>query len=1091
MTRPKIHICRLLAMIVVIFVLVQLSAVDAYAYRSGNDTVDITDLSTINGLSVSYSWVNTTGNGGSGSAEVSNGGIVCTAVSDSGTLRGATELTVTIRNTSGMDKILKFTLDYDYTAVNATSIESLTVDNTSVTADYLYENTLANGSSIDIVIKTNVDKNIVYTATVQLTDIRFYAEGEVTITFAEVPKSQTNQTTGTYTVDGEAPTSGTYSGDTITGLQTTAEEGWKFVGWMTTDGELLGTNPTSCTKPAANATIYPLFVPDDAAAYRVGDSFYYYWEDAMAAAIAAGADTVVVSSDGILPGGTDYNKVGNYAKESTDGTISYTVPAGITLLIPRDAANTVETTPGDDGNNTYTAPTVYRKLTMASGANITVNGTINIGGKIGTYMVATGYDLPTYVNGAPSGPLGYIDMASNSSITVNSGGSLYAWGFITGSGAVTVKENGNVYEDLQIRDYRGGDETSGMVENTSKVFPFTQYYIQNIEVPLTLEYGAKETVCMAVSVTIIGVQKENVVFIGKDAGLLRLSKGSLTKTYHGSTDRIIYDVNGDVSFANLNVSIKVSTIGTITIDSQDYVMPINSNMTLNLSKGSNVTVNQDIALLPGSQVYIAEGATCTLSTGNSIYVYDADQWAAAYVGIVNKKLNAVYYAPGRTYTRTDADLVDAAICVNGILDTSAGYFYTTCVKTDTKDADGNVVSSTYTGGGANIYSTGSGKVIMNAVTNGVTYQYKQSGTAEYVPIGVASAKLKNGDGTYEETEGCAENASYTYCQECLKWECAVAEHNNMVAHATNVELGNSLNMYFAFWSLKDENENALISDWRNYTVTITCNGSPYDEFSFVEWKEIEVGGNKGYMVIYNGLSAKQMCDGITITLYNGETVVDEWADSIRNYAMRLLESADNTYANLEQTDEDYQAKRTGIENLRKLLVDMLNYGAACQTYFGYNTSDLANTDVTGTGSDYTFDDVSTNTPGNNTYFDGSQLVTTGNIQFAVKATSSFVSGMTATYSFTNHWDDPNPTTDSLKYNSAEGYYYIDALVVADAKSEITITVGDVKYTDSIERYCARMYNKDGVTDAQKAVYLTFMRFSVSAETYLEGEGRLK
>ena len=68
----------------------------------------------------------------------------------------------------------------------------------------------------------------------------------------------------------------------------------------------------------------------------------------------------------------------------------YTIPADVTLLIPFDDANTMYTTEADSVENTitlknYKVPATYRKLTMADGAILTVNGTLicdEFGGKV-------------------------------------------------------------------------------------------------------------------------------------------------------------------------------------------------------------------------------------------------------------------------------------------------------------------------------------------------------------------------------------------------------------------------------------------------------------------------------------------------------------------------------------------------------------------------------------------------------------------------------------------------------------------------------------------------------------------------------------
>ena len=298
----------------------------------------------------------------------------------------------------------------------------------------------------------------------------------------------------------------------------------------------------------------------------------------------------------------------------------YTIPAGITLLIPMNDGATIYTTQPNTVANTetsYAQPTEYRTLQMASGTNIAVEGAICVAGS--QYAGGTGS-----VMGGVHGPVGFIKMASGSKIIVNSGANLYAWGYVMGSGEVEVLSGGTVYECFQVMDWRGGDNTSGMVGNGKRVFPMSQYYIQNIEVPMTLEAGAIEKGYMSVAISLIGIQGSAVPFIGSD-GMFQINNGSIVKDYDENTGRLLIDVYGDISVKSLSISMKLGILGSSTINSKDYVLPINGNMTITMHSGS-VTMTQDIALQPGARLIIGEGATCKLGSGNKIYVYDYDQW---------------------------------------------------------------------------------------------------------------------------------------------------------------------------------------------------------------------------------------------------------------------------------------------------------------------------------------------------------------------------------------------------------------------------------------------------------------------------------
>lgn len=474
---------------------------------------------------------------------------------------------------------------------------------------------------------------------------------------------------------------------------------------------------TEATVYAASETELPN------ATFSVNKTSYSDLTAAINAANSGSVKTIVLTNDGILPAG------------------DYTIPSGVTLLIPYDEANTLCTTAPTTSDSSSTL-TAYRTLTMANGANITVDGAISLS--------ATQYSGSA--KSSPTGPCSFIQMNSGSNITVNSGGKLYAWGYIQGSGSVTVESGGTVYECFQIMDWRGGDNTKRMIGNDYKVFPMSQYYIQNIEVPMTLKAGATENGYMSVNVTVVGIQKTTVPFIGSN-GMFNITSGYVVKDYDETTGRLLIDTYGEIEVKNLSISIKVTLFYSANIDSSDYVLPFNGNMTLTLHSGSNVTVNQDLALLPGTKFIIDEGATCTLGSGNNIYVYDYDEWildsgdtydeGKSFCGTGDKThVNLSYPSSAKDVSgRTD----DAYVEVNGTADFSAGYIYTTK-------------------SGACI--TGTGTITMKPGTADKTYQVKclgsNSKTLTYYGIDITSAKLQNADGSYVETAGASGTTTYTY-----------------------------------------------------------------------------------------------------------------------------------------------------------------------------------------------------------------------------------------------------------------------------------------------------------------------------------------
>ena len=587
--------------------------------------------------------------------------------------------TLTITNT----RTTKATLSFDYTiALNSGTIQ---VDGAAVTAGGKFSKELASNASIKVYIKSGSTSAA---TTITMTNVKLVADVSATVTFQPAQN-------GSYTVDGKAINedyTNTQSSMTAYQVVATPAAGYQFMGWYNvTEGKYINTSPKAALNIENDCTITARFVSNDAALFETGGQRFDDLNDAIAEAQKKLPATIALVSSGAIAG-------------------SYTIPAGITLLIPFDEAKTCYTsTPAS--TTSQAGAKVFRTLTMSEGASLTVNGAISVGGQ---YFAAAGNGQGRIV-----GPYGYIKMESGSAIDVQSGASLYAWGFISGSGSVTVQSGGSVYEWYQILDFRGGTKTSQM---GSKVFPFNQYAVQNVEVPLTLHAGASETVYTGVN-AMGGIKPTSIPFIG-DKGMFKLTSGSLTKAYDGATDRIHYTIDGVAEVNSLNL-----TLAGIEVSSADYVLPLTNNMTINLAEGGKLTINQTAALLPGVEVSIAKDAELVVSSGKSIYIYDVDEWGG-YCGGYSQQFIPVVYAPGRTGSR--APLADVKVDVNGTL-TAIGGIYTTQSGADICSSEGTGV---YSQQGAPGKET-------------KTYQYDGGPTKHDIPI--TPAKLHNADGTYFET----------------------------------------------------------------------------------------------------------------------------------------------------------------------------------------------------------------------------------------------------------------------------------------------------------------------------------------------------
>ena len=615
-----------------------------------------------------------------------NGTSITGAATSTGGTCGDTPHSSTLTITN--KKSTTATLSFDYTIEQNSG--TIQVDSTEVSSGASFTKELAANKSVKVYIKSGSTSAA---TKITLTNVVLVSDVNATATF--VPAEN-----GTYTVDGKLITeeySNTQSSMTAYQVAATPADGYQFLGWYNlTTGKCIATAATTALNIESDCTVTAKFVSKSLALFETGGQRFADLNEAVAYAQANGQSKITLATDGSISG-------------------TYTIPAGITLLIPFDEAGTLYT---DAPAAIRTAPASkpFRTLTMSEGASITVNGAISLGGR---YFAAGGSQ-----QGRPVGNYGYIKMADNSSITVKNGGNLYAWGFISGSGSVLAESGATVYEFYQIADFRGGSASSGMGHG---VFPFSQYFVQNIEVPLTLNAGANEQVYSGVY-AMKTTYTTAINFIG-DTGMFKVESGSFTKDYDEKTDRLVFTVNGKAALNTLAL-----TLAGMDVDSASYVLPITNNITINIQSG-NVTINQDAALLAGVEVNIAEGAGLTVANGKSIYIYDRDEWVAQNF-VTGGKFKAVQYAPGKHYNRTEENLIDVKVDVNGTL-TAIGGIYTTAGGAD-------ICSSAGTG----VYNQ-QGK----PGTETKTYQYTQSGssvTAHEIPI--TPAKLHNADGTYTETK---------------------------------------------------------------------------------------------------------------------------------------------------------------------------------------------------------------------------------------------------------------------------------------------------------------------------------------------------
>ena len=715
-----------------------------------------------------------------------NGTSIIGAATSTGGTCGDTSYKSTLTITN--KKSTTATLSFDYSIEQNSG--KIQVDGTAVSSGASFTKELAANDAVKVYIESGSTSAA---TKITLTNVVLVSNVNATATF--VPAEN-----GTYTVDGKLITeeySNTQSSMTAYQVVATPAAGYQFMGWYDVSNEkYISTSAKAALNIENDCTITARFASKTAALFETGGQRFDDLGDAVSYAQANGQSKITLAADGSISG-------------------TYTIPAGITLLIPFDAAGTLYTD-APAAIRTTPASKPFRTLTMSEGTSITVDGAISLGGR---YFAAGGGQ-----QGRPVGDYGYIKMADNSSITVKNGGKLYAWGFISGSGSVLAESGATVYEFYQIADFRGGSASSAMGHG---VFPFSQYFVQNIEVPLTLNAGANEQVysgVFAMSTTYTTA----INFIG-DTGMFKVESGSFTKDYDEKTDRLVFTVNGEAALNTLSL-----TLAGMDVDSASYVLPITNNITINIQSG-NVTINQDAALLAGVEVNIAEGAGLTVANGKNLYFYDSDEWNSDNFVWGPCKFKSVAYAPGKAYNRTNNDLVDAKMDVNGSV-TAIGAIYTT-------------------GSGADICSSnGTGKYIQQGTpgTATATYQYNASAN-NAIKIPITPAKLHNADGTYTETSSASAGDVINYVNGVWGGEAPT--------ELTVTFEANGSEEYPAEGTMAPQSVTA------KKDTALNANTFTREGYNFLNWNTAADGTGDSY------------ADGATVNLTENTTLYAQWEDN--------------------------------------------------------------------------------------------------------------------------------------------------------------------------------------------------------------------
>ena len=379
---------------------------------------------------------------------------------------------------------------------------------------------------------------------------------------------------------------------------------------------------------------------------RIGKTSYASLDEALAYANNHLSEEVIIIME------NDYTLKAGY----------YTIPANATLIVPmsddQETANPVvpRSTVGTPD------PVSFRKLIFESGVNMEVAGTLEV--------TCTQYGSGETM-GIPGGNFGHLILKPGSHMTINNGGYLRAWGFVTGdgtkdgagnylSGEIDARRGGTVHEMFQMGDWKGGDisftiamEIPGMNpcwRDMAHLFPIYTYFIQNVESPVKYHPGAS-LIC-ATSVNVAGdinAYANDIKVVGKEgeAAMFLMDEMAdaentwVRKYYDAKKDQQVYEVNSGAQLGSMVINlgeVPRSYFGTqgslnLVLDSRKFVLPLTNNFKIHLLSGY-MEFTQSTSCLPGMEVEVDKESEVALVNNRTpgvaqgaLYLYDADQWS--------------------------------------------------------------------------------------------------------------------------------------------------------------------------------------------------------------------------------------------------------------------------------------------------------------------------------------------------------------------------------------------------------------------------------------------------------------------------------
>jgi len=332
--------------------------------------------------------------------------------------------------------------------------------------------------------------------------------------------------------------------------------------------------------------------------------------------------------------------LGKSATLGSASVTSLTIPSGVTLWVPCSVTNYDGRSGGGIYHPKYNSGTTktygtfkkdedsgVAKLTIDSNVTLTNNGYITV-------------DAQLYQQGDSAH---YSFIADDSSVLVvngkivnASGSRMEAYGVArtAANGEIIAESGSTVTEIMSVLDLHGGRTT--IVSIKKGLSPFNNYTIDNIRLPLTIEYGAVYSAYGIIETSVGEHSMEFKIASSDGTPSTESADNPLFKMYPQSQT---YDESKFVKSYEPNEGIKVTiygkmedckkkislgSVGDVVCDFTFAKVPMPlPNFDITIASGADLTISKATAykVLPGSDIVVEEGGT--LNLGCRVIVYDS------------------------------------------------------------------------------------------------------------------------------------------------------------------------------------------------------------------------------------------------------------------------------------------------------------------------------------------------------------------------------------------------------------------------------------------------------------------------------------